>query len=98
MTVAMTGDDTSLPLDAFDIDVSQDGNTVWVTAADGSCVGRFSRCFGMDVHRTVSEQLAGGKQCLHCTHAPAGEAEWREFCDLMLQHHNIPVQYGLLVW
>ena len=50
------------------VQVSQDGQTVWVHSADGSTVGRFSKRFGLDVHRTVTEQLQGASQCLHCTH------------------------------
>ncbi|WP_084688044.1 hypothetical protein [Paraburkholderia oxyphila] len=78
------------------IDVSSRRDTVWVTAHDGSCVGRFSKCFGIDVHRTATEQLAGADQCLRCTHEPAGEAEWREFCEAVLLHHEIEVPFGTI--
>lgn len=54
------------------IDVSSEGSTVWINSADGSCIGRFSKRFGLDVHRTLTEQMAGGSQCLHCTHEPQG--------------------------
>jgi hypothetical protein len=74
-----------------DIEVSADGSTVWVTANDGSCVGRFSKRFGIDVHRTAAEQLAGAGQCLFCTHAPAGAAEWSDFREAVLTHHGIEV-------
>lgn len=73
------------------VQVSEDGNTVWVHALDGSTVGRFSKTFGMDCHTTVTEQLAGAGQCLHCTHEPPGPAEWDLFCDLMHKHHGITV-------
>jgi hypothetical protein len=75
------------------IDVSSTGDTVWVTSADGSCVGRFSKWFGIDVHRTVTDQLAGANQCLHCAHAPAGEVEWQVFREAVFRHHgiNVPV-------
>lgn len=63
---------------------------------DGSTVGRFSRRFGMDVHTTVTDQLAGAGQCLHCTHAPAGQIEWVEFCRLIGEHYSINVDVGLL--
>ncbi len=46
-------------MDLYSIDVSALGDTVWVTGDDGSCVGRFSMRFGIDVHRTVTEQMAG---------------------------------------
>lgn len=75
----------------YAIDVSSAGDTVWVTASDGSCVGRFSKRFGIDVHRTVTEQLAGAQQCLYCTHERAGEVEWQAFREAMLRHYRIDV-------
>lgn len=80
------------------VQVSQDGATVWVHAMDGSTVGRFSRQFGMDVHRTVTDQMAGASQCLHCTHERAGESEWLAFCILIQQHHSIQVDPSLIVF
>lgn len=73
------------------VQVSLDRRTVWVHADDGSTVGRFSKVFGMDVHTTITEQLAGASQCLRCTHEPPGQAEWDEFCALMQQHYGIAV-------
>lgn len=73
------------------VQVSQDGRTVWVHADDGSTVGRFSLVFGMDVHTSVTEQLAGAGQCLRCTHEPPGQADWDEFCDLMLSQYGIAI-------
>ncbi len=78
------------------VQVSQDGSTVWVHCADGSTVGRFSKKFGLDVHRTVSEQLAGASQCLHCTHHPATAEEWELFCKLMHDHFGIEVDQRLV--
>ncbi|WP_322083280.1 hypothetical protein [Burkholderia sp. BCC1972] len=75
----------------YSIDVSTAGDTVWVTGHDGSCVGRFSKRFGVDVHRTITEQLAGADQCLHCTHEAAGTEEWRALRDAVLMHHGIDV-------
>jgi hypothetical protein len=78
------------------VQVSADRSTVWVHADDGSTVGRFSRRFGMDVHTTVTAQLAGASQCLHCTHTPAVKSDWLEFCRLMQEHHGITVADRLL--
>lgn len=78
------------------IQVNELGNTVWVHASDGSTVGRFSKRFGMDVHNTVSDQLAGSPQCLHCTHEPANQEEWRLFCELMKTHYAIEVPENLI--
>lgn len=80
------------------VQVSQDGTTVWVHAADGSTVGRFSKRFGMDVHTTASAQLAGAPQCLHCTHTPAGLPEWSEFVERMRLHHAISIPLSLVVF
>ena len=78
------------------IQVSEDGCTVWVHADDGSTPGRFSKVFGMDVHTTVTEQLAGSGQCLRCTHTAPGQKEWDEFCDLMRQHYGFVVDRTLV--
>jgi len=73
------------------VQVSADRRTVWVHADDGSTVGRFSKVFGMDVHTTVTEQLAGAGQCLRCTHKPPVQADWEEFCDLMQSRYGVTV-------
>lgn len=80
------------------IDVSADGRTVWVNGADGSCIGRFSKRFGLDVHKTSTEQIAGGSQCLHCTHEPAGPAAWDTFRAQMQMHYQINVPANLVSW
>ena len=73
------------------VQVSADGKTVWVHAMDGSTVGRFSKVFGLDVHRTITQQLAGANQCLHCTHTPPTQEDWLTFCRLMEMHFQIRV-------
>ena len=78
------------------VQVSPDGRTVWVHAPDGSTVGRFSLVFGMDVHTSVTSQLEGAGQCLHCTHQPPSPEEWQLFCDLMAQHYKIKVDRTLM--
>jgi hypothetical protein len=78
------------------IQVSEDGGTVWVHALDGSTVGRFSKRFGVDVHRTMTAQISGEEQCLSCTHEPACPEDWRRFVDLMKQHHEITVPLDLI--
>ncbi|MDL5034439.1 hypothetical protein QRD43_21225 [Pelomonas sp. APW6] len=80
------------------VQVSADRRTVWVHANDGSTVGRFSKVFGMDVHTTVTEQLAGASQCLRCTHGAPGQADWVEFCDLMQTHYGITVERSALTF
>lgn len=78
------------------IQVSDCGKTVWVHHPDGSTVGRFSRTFGMDVHTTITSQLQGASQCLHCTHKAPTQADWELFCELMRKHYNIQVPVDLL--
>ena len=80
----------------FDIQVSGNLDTVWTTAADGSCVGRFSKRFGIDVHTTMSEQLEGASQCLFCTHSPTSSDDWETFRRLMSHHYAIPVPQDLI--
>lgn len=81
---------------AEQVQVSADGSTVWVHALDGSTVGRFSKRFGLDVHTTVTEQLAGADQCLHCTHVAPGFDDWLKFCELMQFHYGIEVDPALI--
>jgi len=78
------------------VQVSADGSTVWVHAQDGSTVGRFSKRFGLDVHTTVTQQMEGADQCLHCTHVPPRSDDWLTFCELMNQHHGIVVNPALI--
>jgi hypothetical protein len=80
----------------FEVRVSQDGGTVWVNGADGASIGRFSKQFGMDVHRTSAEQLEGMGQCLACTHERAGAAEWDAFRSKMLEHHGVALKRNLV--
>lgn len=70
--------------------VEWDGATVWVNASDGSCVGRFSK-FGIDAHRTVSDQIATGEQCIECTHEQPDPTGWARFLELMQIHYDVPV-------
>lgn len=81
---------------AEQVEVSPDGKTVWVHAMDGSTVGRFSKVFGMDVHTSITEQLAGADQCLHCTHVKPHRADWLMFCALIQQHYGIAVDSALI--
>lgn len=76
---------------SVEIEVSGDGSTLWVNALDGSCTGRFSKRFGMDVHHTGTAMMAGQGECLVCTHEPAGPAEWDIFRAAMKRHHDTDV-------
>lgn len=78
------------------VEISSDAKTVWVHALDGSTVGRFSTVFGMDVHTTVTEQMQGASQCLHCTHVKPDQADWVNFCELMNTHYGILVDQALI--
>ena len=79
------------------IEVNEAGNTVWVNSGiDGSCIGRFSKKYGMDVHKTGTQQLAGEGECIHCTHEPAGKEEWHLFIQLMLKHYDVVIPSSLL--
>jgi hypothetical protein len=64
---------------------------VWVHAPDGSTVGRFDVRFGIDIHNTVTDQLSGKPECLHCTHETPGEGEWALFRDHAKANWNIDI-------
>ena len=72
--------------------------TVWINGADGSCIGRFSKRFGIDIHRTATAQLAGEGECIMCTHEPSDRTSWSLFIDAMRQHHGVTVPAELLTW
>ncbi|KWT98284.1 MULTISPECIES: hypothetical protein [unclassified Variovorax] len=80
----------------FETQVSGSRDTVWVNASDGSCVARFSKKFGIDVHNSATAQMQGAKECLMCTHAPAGEDEWERFRAAVLEHYGVKVRKNLL--
>lgn len=65
-----------------DVEVLHDSRTVWVNGPDGLCIGRFGRR-GIDVHRSMAEQLKTGKQCLACTHSRPDLVGWEQFIRLM---------------
>lgn len=77
----------------YAIDVASDGLRVWITGRDGSCIARFDRRFGIDVHRPAAEQIAGKGECLFCTHAPADAGDWQRFREAVALHFqiNVPV-------
>lgn len=70
--------------------VESDGITVWVNASTGDCIGRFGRN-GIDIHRTVQDQMDGKDQCLFCTHAPVTRDEWELFKVKMLELYRVTV-------
>lgn len=73
-----------------DHEITTDGRTVWVTASDGSCIGRFGR-LGVDVHLDVEGQLETGKQCLACIHGLPPSEAWPAFVEAMQEHYAIAV-------
>lgn len=52
---------------------------IWVHASDGSTVARFDTRFGMDIHNSVTDQLAGASECLYCTHEKPTQSDWTLF-------------------
>lgn len=85
--------DPALPVLVEDIDfqleVAHNGETVWLNAADGSCIGRFSKKFGIDVHHCATAQMAGSGECIFCTHEPAGPEQWDQFREAIRVHYGI---------
>lgn len=78
------------------VQVSLDRRTVWVHGADGSTVGRFSKSFGMDVHRTWTAQLEGAGQCLACTHHAPSLGDWLSFVALINEHYGLVVPVDVI--
>lgn len=82
--------------ESFEIQYTE--STVWVNSADGSCVGRFSLKFGIDIHTSVSEQMKGAPQCLYCTHEPPTWNDWLDFRRLIKQHFNLEVPIHIITF
>lgn len=83
--------DAKIPGIDYEITSSHDGKTLWIAGADGSCIARFSKRFGIDIHRSAAEQMNGAGECLYCTHQPAGQAEWAFFRTSVQAHFKIDV-------
>jgi hypothetical protein len=77
--------------------VSADGGTLWVNDPV-CCIGRFSKRFGIDVHRSLGEQLEGGGECLYCTHEPPGPKGWAKFCFEMCLHYGVILDPKLMTF
>jgi hypothetical protein len=85
-------DQTKMPPSFLSLDaqVISDGRTVWVNAPTGECLARFGR-YGVDIHRTVTDQLEGMPECLTCTHALTTAKDWLLFQSETLRHHGIKI-------
>jgi hypothetical protein len=86
-------DNTNANVPLFDIDTDHEGRRVWVTGSDGSNIGRFDKRSGIDIHRTVSEQMSEEAQspCLYCTHGPATEQDWETFRSKIKEFYKIDI-------
>ena len=80
-----------------EIVVNERKTIVWVNnATDGSCIGRFSKTAGMDIHRTGTEQMEGKGECLYCTHGKPTYEDWRLFVQKMYAHYKIEIPLDLI--
>lgn len=78
--------------------VSADGQTCWIHYEDGSTIGRFSKQFGMDAHRTMTDQMKGMGQCLACTHEAPGPKDWARFREVLLAEYGVDVPFDLITF
>ena len=72
-----------------EVEVLDDGRTVWVNHCSGYAIGRFGP-YGIDVHRTI-EEYSSGSECLACTHGETHLNAWRQFQALMQEHYAVTV-------
>ncbi len=89
----MKGED--IQFDRYEIVVSGNGDTVWINGDDGLCWARFSKKFGIDVHRSSSMQQAD-TECLYCTRGNADADDWAVFREEVLRHHGVAVDADTL--
>lgn len=62
----------------YQVEWSHLRDAVWIHCSDGSTVGRFGK-MGVDLHNSVSEQMAGQPECRLCTHQRPTAADWALF-------------------
>lgn len=81
----------------FEIVVSDDKSTLWINAFDGSCIARFSKRFGIDIHNTATDQIENhAPQCLYCTHHAANKDDWLLFCQKVFTFYGIDLDLELV--
>lgn len=87
----MLGSDRAEPMNEFEVQLSASRDRLWIhSAADGSTVGRFGK-FGIDLHNTITDQMAGLPQCRLCTHHRPTQADWDQFRALALKWWGVEV-------
>lgn len=69
-------------------EINSDGRTVWINT--DCCLGRFSRR-GIDIHKSLAQQVAGTGECLYCTHEEPTAKDWITFQEKMKELHGIEV-------
>ncbi|WP_237113906.1 hypothetical protein [Pseudomonas aeruginosa] len=82
--------------DGYELQVAECGTRLWVNAPDGSCVGRFSKRFGSDLHNTVTAMMAGASECIHCTHGEASVEDWDAFRAKLQAAYQVTLPAGLI--
>jgi hypothetical protein len=87
--------DEEIQEERCEIVVSGNGDPLWVNGDDGLCWARFSKRFGIDVHRNASVQEAES-ECLYCTHRRAGVEDWTISRAEVLRHHGAVVPANAL--
>lgn len=81
----------------YEIATSANGDTLWVNGDDGLCWARFSKRWGIDVHRSQATGPAE-TECLYCTHKEATEADWRLFRAEVLKHHSVQIEPDAIIF
>jgi len=75
----------------YELEISASNDTIWIHSyEDGSTVGRFGK-MGVDIHNTVTDQLAGAPQCRVCTHGKVSPKDWALFKEKALEFWGVIV-------
>ena len=80
----------------FEVQYSDSNDRVWVHSSLGETVGRFDVRFGMDIHRSVTEQMNGSPQCLHCTHTSPSKDDRDFFIRYAETHWKVQIDESRL--
>lgn len=79
----------------YAVQVADDRRTLWIHCTDGSTVARFS-LFGIDLHNTITDQLAGAPQCRLCTHGTPTPEQWQLFREKALEWFGLQLDPELI--
>lgn len=86
-------------MSGHEVIISSCGLKLWVNSKkDGSCIARFDKRFGMDIHRTGTEMMEGKGECLYCSHEKPTSADWETFRKKVFEAYDVEIDVSSLAF